>query len=214
MSTSKERIFHVTEILFQQMLAVFVLLVFWQLFISNSPANNKGTWHVVLCVMGFALCMAEGVQIFRHESVVTFGHTREEKKMAHMIVMAFAFICITIGISLKISQKEDFNLEHFSSTHGVLGLIAWILSFIAVLGGVFSMYFRNTSISPRVVKLCHIFLGITTYALGVACLCYGLEYLMGGRGRGWVALVILLVVYATYSLIGPFKSIFNYLRND
>ncbi|XP_028137003.2 probable transmembrane reductase CYB561D1 [Diabrotica virgifera virgifera] len=212
MTTSKERIFHVTEILFQQMIAVFVLLVLWQLFISNSPVNSKGTWHIILCVTGFALCMAEGVQIFRHESVVTFGNTREEKKLAHMIVMAFAFVCITIGISLKISQKEDSNRAHFTSTHGILGLITWIFSFITALGGVITMYFRHL-LSPRVIKLCHILLGITTYALGVATLCYGLQY-MYGTGRGWVALVVLLVVYATYSLIGPFKSIYNYLRND
>lgn len=72
--------------------------------------------------------MAEGVQIFRKESTVTYGDTREEKQKVHLLVMVLGFTCITIGISLKISQKEDWNRSHFDSTHGSLGSF-WVLIF-------------------------------------------------------------------------------------
>ncbi|CAG9861902.1 unnamed protein product [Phyllotreta striolata] len=204
---SKEAIFRVTEVLFQQILVLFFLLIIWELFKSNAyPASSKDTWHIILNVLGVALCMAEGVQIYRKQSIVTIGDTRDEKRIAHLVVMLFSFVCITTGISLKISTKT----EHFKSIHSQLGLSSWVISFVALIGGITAYYSRSMPrVSPMIVKVLHIFIGITAYIIGVATLVYGLEYLMGAHSRGWVALTVLLLVYVAYSLLEPCKSLFN-----
>ncbi|XP_057664336.1 probable transmembrane reductase CYB561D1 [Diorhabda carinulata] len=208
--TNKERFFHVSEILFQQVIAVFVLLIIWELFKSYS-ISSKHTWHIVMSVLGLALCMAEGIQIFRRESIVTFGHSREEKRTAHLVMMGLGFVSLTIGISLRISVTEDASRSHFSSIHAQLGLTTWILSFVSAMGGSIS-YFFPTSFNPRIIKLLHIFIGISTFIIGITTLSLGIKnYLLSGFQRGWITLIVLLALYGSYCLISPLTSFFNYL---
>lgn len=213
LGATREKVSHISEILFQQILAVFIVLILWELFKSTSYGiGSKGTWHIILCVLGVALCMAEGVQIYRKQSIVTFGHTREDKKNGHLVVMLFGFICITIGISLKISYKVDNNMAHFMTTHSRLGLSTWIISFVAILGGLLAYQARGISrISPSIIKIIHVVIGLSAYLIAIVTLVFGLEHLMGAGTNGWIALTILFLSVAVYSLIGPLTSLFNYI---
>ncbi|CAG9821233.1 unnamed protein product [Phaedon cochleariae] len=215
--SAKDRAIYITEVIFQQILAIFCVIILWELFSqSNYDFSTKRTWHILLCVFGFALCMAEGVQIFRKESIVTVGNNRLDKAMAHLIVMCVAFLSITIGISLKISEKSDLNREHFNSTHGILGLSSWIIAFVTALGGVIVKNSDRLNIGrPSLFKFVHILFGVSAYVLGIVSLGYGLHYLLvigSNRIHGRDFLIALMSIYVSYSLIGPCLSLFHFMK--
>ncbi|KAG5874396.1 hypothetical protein JTB14_012379 [Gonioctena quinquepunctata] len=147
--------------------------------------------------------MAEGVQIYRKESLVTCGETRLDNVKIHAVVMLLGFLCVTIGVSLRISANSD----HFTSTHGKLGLSAWIIAFVAAIGGLVSSRRKNS-----IIKLIHVAVGVTAYLLGIIALVFGLSYLKVGDYRQ-MFLILLLFNYVGYSLLGPFKSVLNFIRN-
>nr|XP_023013676.1 uncharacterized protein LOC111503566 [Leptinotarsa decemlineata] len=206
---TKSRILHVSEILFQQILAVFILLIFWEIFKSYN-FSQKPAWHIILCVAGFALFLAEGVQVYRKESIVSFGETRKDKIKVHGIIMVTGFICMSIGIILKISQKEDSNLAHFTTVHGKLGLSAWILAFVASIGGAISAQFSFAG-KTATIRLVHLLVGVIAYLLGIINIGYGLKYLdVGDNGK--IFLIVLLSIYVCYSFMGPLLSVKNYFK--
>ncbi|CAH1991454.1 unnamed protein product [Acanthoscelides obtectus] len=158
--------------------------------------------------------MAEGVQFYRKETIVTFGSTRESKVFGHGAVMGLAFIMILIGVSLKIQDKINNHRDHFATTHSQLGLSTWIIAFIAVLGGLASAnILRFSSIGkPRLIKLIHLLIGVTAYILGIVTLGYGIAYL-GVPENGRTFLIVLMAIYVAYSLIGPCLSVYNFIKD-
>ncbi|VEN57110.1 unnamed protein product [Callosobruchus maculatus] len=209
---ARRRFFNVSEVVFQQVLAVFVLLILWEVFKFHALASLH-TWHIIMCVLGVALCMAEGVQFYRKETIVSFGSTRDSKVLGHGSVMGLAFVMILIGVSLKIQDKIDNGRNHFATTHSKLGLSTWIIAFVAVLGGLVSANsLRFSSIGkPSIIKLVHLSLGVTAYILGVITLGYGISYL-GVPENGRIFLIVLLSLYVTYSLLGPCLSVFKFIK--
>lgn len=82
--------------------------------------------------------------------------------------------------------------------------------FITVLGGIFLAKFARTQV--RLIKICHILLGLTSYLLGIFAIAYGLPKLAGVTERGRTALIIFMSIYVAYSLVGPCTTIINLFR--
>ncbi|KAJ8916367.1 hypothetical protein NQ315_005064 [Exocentrus adspersus] len=210
--TAKERSLLIIDTLFQQLLAVFVLLILWEVF-KNYNFNNAHAWHVVLCTLGFGLCMAEALLLFNKENSFLVNVDRAKRGSIHAAVMFLGFACITAGIALKINQKEERGSKHFTSTHGILGLVSWILTFISIILGILvGCAQKSTSLGrPASYRIVHLLLGVATYITGVVALGFGLHYLVGYTGlHGRNALIIFLALYVSYSLISSVKSCYNY----
>lgn len=50
---SEERVYKVAETIFQVILAMFVVLVLWEILKIDTLAKHR--WHVILCVLGVSL---------------------------------------------------------------------------------------------------------------------------------------------------------------
>ncbi|CAH1112374.1 unnamed protein product [Psylliodes chrysocephalus] len=95
---------------------------------------------------------------------------------------------------------------------GLYRLSTWIISFVAILGGLLAYQARGISrISPSIIKIIHVVIGLSAYLIAIVTLVFGLEHLMGAGTNGWIALTILFLSVAVYSLIGPLTSLFNYI---
>ncbi|KAJ8929110.1 hypothetical protein NQ314_018224 [Rhamnusium bicolor] len=211
----KVRIIHIIETVIQHIVVLFFLLILWELF-KNYSFKSLGTWHIILCTLGFALCMAEALILFSKDSVLLTGVDRVTKGKYHAVVMFIAFLCITIGISLKIYQKADEGRHHFTTTHGRLGLSAWILVIISIFAGMAAAkpnVFLNFA-RPVWFKLFHLIVGAAAYIIGIVTVGYGLHYLQQYTGEnGRIALLVFLIIYVVYSLIGSVLTCYNLVLN-
>ncbi|KAJ8980661.1 hypothetical protein NQ317_017587 [Molorchus minor] len=233
-STLKEKTLRVADLLHQQLIAVFFILILWEV-LKNYDINSVGTWHIILSTFGppkrriaesewesFAVCMVEAILMFKADGPLR-GYNRVSRGMFHGACMFLGCASITAGVSLKIYQKNENNIAHFTTTHGKLGGLS-------KYGTVSYRYFSvdlNTSVChwrsirinrPRIsssirliwVKLFHNLLGIVTYVVGVVALGYGLNYIQTYTGEnGRITLLVFLVCFVSYSLVGPIVSVFN-----
>ncbi|XP_018567192.1 cytochrome b561 domain-containing protein 2-like [Anoplophora glabripennis] len=210
--TYKDRTLNIIDTLFQQLVAVFVLLVLWEVF-KNYSLSNVHAWHVILCTIGIGLCMAEGLLLFNKENSFLKDMDRATRGTVHGGVMCAACISLTIGIALKIDQKVQASSNHFTSNHSKIGLTAWILILISAIIGILTANIRRCPGlgKPPLYRIIHLFLGVSAYILGVVALGFGLNYLESLTGaNGKIALMVFLALYVAYSLLGPIKSCYNH----
>ncbi|KAJ8962908.1 hypothetical protein NQ318_001319 [Aromia moschata] len=210
MESTKEKLLHLAELLQQQLVAVFFLLILWEVF-KNYTLSSVGTWHIVLCVFGYGVCFVEAILMFTKEGFLRDAD-RFTRSKYHALWAILGCVSVTVGVALKIYQKNESNRDHFTSTHGRLGLCAWILTVLVALVGPIVTYSKKFShkIRPIWIKGCHIFLGIAAYVLGIVTLGFGLDYLSAYTGEhGRIALLVFLIVYVSYSLVRPVLTLFN-----
>lgn len=77
--------------------------------------------------------------------------------------------------------------------------------FITVIGGI--VLAKVPLNNMKIIKFCHIIMGVTAYILGIVTIGYGLSYLVEEKGR--IALTIFMSIYVVYSLIGPCTTLIN-----
>lgn len=93
----------------------------------------------------------------------------------------------------------------------LLGLAAWILVFLAVFAGIFVGNAKRFSGLARPIwfKLTHLIIGVAAYVIGVVTVGFGLHYLEAYTSEnGKIALLVFLVIYVTYSLVGSALTCF------
>lgn len=82
--------------------------------------------------------------------------------------------------------------------------------FVTAVGGILLAKFASSNV--KVLRLCHIILGISAYLLGIIALGFGIPKLGTVPERGRTALIIFMSIYVVYSLVGPCTSIVNIFR--
>ncbi|XP_019865931.1 transmembrane reductase CYB561D2-like [Aethina tumida] len=211
--TLTQRCLWMSHVLFQQCVAVIVTVILSTV-IVNLDINNIGTWHIILCTLGYAFFMAEAIVVFAKSSFITVSLKRKFHGYIHGVLMGCAIICVTIGISLKIYQKST----HFKSNHAITGLVSWILGLVATFGGVAAanaIHFKSF-IRPVWIKFFHNFLGIASYSIGMASLALGLykgSIKMYTQDETRTAMVWVIGILTVYSLLEAFKSLFFQIKN-
>ncbi|CAH0551311.1 unnamed protein product [Brassicogethes aeneus] len=212
----KTRFFWIANILFHNLVAV-VTVVLLTIIVQHSKLNSYKTWHYILCTLGYGLFMAEAIVIFSKNSSFTQDLNRRVNGYIHGILMGLAVISTTIGISFKIYQKNTSNSEHFTTNHGITGLVSWLLAMVAVFGGLaalFSKPFENY-IKPIYIKFLHNFLGISSFSIGCASLALGLEkhaILFHTSPETRVALTWAISIMTAMALLGALKSFYNQFK--
>lgn len=65
--------------------------------------------------------MAEAVVLFASNSVLTLNVNRVLRGTIHGVLMGCGTLSLTVGMAIKMKQKNDANRDHFTSIHGILG---------------------------------------------------------------------------------------------
>lgn len=121
--------------------------------------------------------MTHGTLAMADRNIFTQGNSYQKRVTTHWVLQATALLCITIGQTLIYVNKENNGYPHYQSTHSLFGLVTYLLTFGATLGGVLTKYsFKLGSVvKPAMLKAGHGFAGVAVYVLGLATIFLGLN---------------------------------------
>ncbi|EAT46444.1 AAEL002406-PA [Aedes aegypti] len=177
------------------------------------------TWHVILCVFGFHVLMAESILAFYSSCSWAVALTQPQRRTTHWIMQVIGAVCIIVGIALEYYWR-DRNPEkrHFSTTHSILGLVALILLVLSMCNGLGSLYAveLRKRIKPVYLKLSHHFIGLACFVFGMAAIVLGYNkriFRENSTPELQLTLKVLTVLVIFLSVPGVLRTIFSHVRN-
>lgn len=97
-------------------------------------ARTLFAWHPILMSIGYLGFMCEGIAVALRARDVD-GNARVSRLMSHMWVQLSSIFCASLGFAAIYVNKTMHGKNHFTSLHGKLGLIAYLMSLaVAALG--------------------------------------------------------------------------------
>lgn len=170
--------------------------------------------HAWLVTIGFSFFMAEGVMIHYEGNVLTNGYKRKTKTTIHWVVLTLGGGCGAAGALIKMIQK-GFLLQ---STHGKLGMTAFVLCILAMTSGLSALFSTRVKklITPLLNKTFHNFLGFACFVIALVTQYYG--YQTGYfKSRSETDFQILMKCLTLTSLVlssyGPMKALYQKIKN-
>ncbi|XP_018570194.1 cytochrome b561 domain-containing protein 2 [Anoplophora glabripennis] len=128
------------------------------------------TWHPLLLSLGWMFLMSEGILALSKESILRkkFKISGSLKIFLHWTSLTAAAILILIGFLVITINKNRLNKYHYTSWHGLLGLIAVITYIPPCINGVATLYGKDLKayLNPKIVKLVHVVTGTLCFACG------------------------------------------------
>ncbi|ERL89552.1 uncharacterized protein LOC109540501 isoform X1 [Dendroctonus ponderosae] len=208
-----QRLFLITQGCFHILMGIFVASTVW-LMAYNRDWGSMHTWHVFLSTIGFALLMAEAVAMQNPGNGFFLGYGKIARGFLHGVLMLLATTAVLAGVSIKIQDKALNNRSHFTTTHGIVGFVSYLLTMLSFLGGILLFFvklvLRICNLRPIYLRKCHTFLGISAYALGIVSLCFGLRnYFSEASYHTNTGFIVILGTYTGLNLIGPVKNLFS-----
>ncbi|XP_070559595.1 transmembrane reductase CYB561D2-like [Ptychodera flava] len=162
---------------FLGMVAHLVSIVFCGIIIYHAwPGSSLFSWHPTLMCVSFAFLMAEAILFFSPESTLLPKAMRKTKVKYHWINMVTAIACAVAGLVIIFINKNIHGKSHFTSWHGILGLITVIYSCLQSTGGTLLLYPKVVSGMVKLadLKLYHATSGLLLFTLACTTLILGL----------------------------------------
>ncbi|CAB3228804.1 unnamed protein product [Arctia plantaginis] len=152
--------------------------------------------HTVLCTVGYFIIMAQG--ILAYSPVGWANHLKyDSKKIIHSTMQICGSILAISGSAVIIAET---NLT-FTTSHGICGLVATILTVINLLAGIFNMFFNRTR-KLILLKILHICLGALTISVAFIALILAFDlYYREENGDINANLAIALSVFALFGIL-------------
>ncbi|KAJ8953014.1 hypothetical protein NQ318_015376 [Aromia moschata] len=128
------------------------------------------TWHPLLMSIGWTLLMTEAVLMLSKENVIPkqlkLNHTIKER--LHWVFLTIGALLIAAGFIVVTISKNEKNKEHYTSWHGIFGLIGMIAYIPPCINGIPLLYRRDIGdyVNIRIVKFVHIIGGIVSLTCG------------------------------------------------
>lgn len=130
--------------------------------------NTNYEYDVFSSNIQYQLMMTQSIMGFYSQNVWSKTYTRQTQRTIHWVLQAAGSSIAMIGIICEYVSREQKGKKHFKPGHGLVGLIATILTLISMLGGVsalYSIYLKKT-IRPVYLKLAHNLNGMAAFVLG------------------------------------------------
>ncbi|XP_076012671.1 transmembrane reductase CYB561D2 [Genypterus blacodes] len=147
---------------------VFMAVMSW-------PGSSLFSWHPFFMTLAFSLLMTEAILIFsRHGSPIR-KCLHKTKVRLHWILQSLALCCALLGLAAIFYNKHLNGKAHFTSWHGLLGLITVCVvsvQSVAALPLIYHSLAKGWSLAK--LKRYHAASGLVTYLLGSISLCLGL----------------------------------------
>ncbi|KAG7301462.1 hypothetical protein JYU34_014420 [Plutella xylostella] len=156
--------------------------------------------HIIMCTVGYIMLMCEAVLTFNSNNAWSHTLYHSQKKVAHLAVQVAGSSLALAGCIIRIS---GYGGKHFSTAHGVTGWLAFILTFISLIGGVLNLYLKQ---HDKIIKICHASLGSATLILAATTLCLGFDKQLFRLFASDSATNILIIATVVV-LVGTFYSV-------
>lgn len=173
------------------------------------------SWHVILSTLGYVPIMAESILLFTGDDGWIKLVSTRTKYIVHGVLITLGTVCFTAGnIVISANTKTD----HFSTVHGLTGLISMILCLLSLLIGLATYYstkLRNM-IKPVKLKFIHNLVGILGYIIGIVSLCYAFYtrwWIFYTEEKSRLAAVIVTIITTLWTLNGSISSGYNQIKS-
>ena len=150
----------------------------------------------------YLILMAQGILAMADYNFVTKSLTYQKRVTVHWVLQVIALVFITIGQTTIYIRKAGQGKSHFTTLHGIIGLITYLLTVAASLGGVFTLYsFQlRAFMKPITIKIIHSLVGILTYLMGVATIGTGIfskSWVRRVENDSWVLPMMMMIMICT-----------------
>lgn len=159
------------------------------------------TFQYLLIMSHAILCMADN-------NFLTHSFNYQQRVTIHWVLQTSALILITIAQTCIFLNKNRMNKSHYQSTHGIFGLITYLMTVAATLGGVLTKYSFNlrTLVKPVVIKISHSFAGLVVYILAMITICLGVNQFFNDSHDSWSKPIFYVILFLTTTYV-TIKSI-------
>ncbi len=146
--------------------------------------------------------MLEGIIFFSSESALFPNMTRQTKVRCHWILMLCTAICSVIGLMVIWWSKELNGKSHYTTWHGLLGLVTVCYSIMQCCAGVFQLYPsvpQSFGIKLFQLKAYHATSGLLLFTLVCLSLFLGMYsnwFVRNVTGTSWYACVACPMIMA------------------
>jgi len=143
------------------------------MFYTAAPGSDLFSWHPTLMTISFCLLMSQAIAIFSPESSLLHSSERKDKVQLHWILNLFALLAGAGGFGAIYLNKEIVGKKHFTTWHGLFGLITCIGVLVAAAGGIIAKYnqYVKDYIRPINVKLYHATGSMIVFSLAMVTIC-------------------------------------------
>lgn len=152
--------------------------------------------------------MSEAIAALSGDGILSRNLSRRIISHIHWVLQCLGGSFSIAGFVVMYQVKET----HFKSIHAILGLASLVIMLVLSFSGILALYGTSLreKIRPVTNKMCHNFLGISCFVLGMASECYAYK-------KKWMTSVagndisILCTVFTAliviFSLIGALRSL-------
>ncbi|XP_075688044.1 transmembrane reductase CYB561D2 [Rhinoderma darwinii] len=161
---------------------------------KSQPGTSPFSWHPFLMSLAFSFFMTEAMLVFSPDASLLRSFSRKVRVRAHWILQLLSVLCAILGLGIIYYNKSLHGKPHFSTWHGLLGLLTVLWALIQNVGGITLLYpklAQRWALSTR--KLYHATSGLLLYLLGCASLFLGMSSLWFSAnvtGSSWYLCVL------------------------
>lgn len=153
-------------------LTTFAFTIF-MIYVSK-PGSSLFSWHPFLMTLAFSFFMTEAIMVFSPDSLL-HSLSRKARTRAHWVLQLLAVLCALLGLGIIYTSKVYQEKPHFSTWHGLVGLLTVLCTAVQNLGGVTLLYpklVQRWTLATR--KLYHATSGLLGYLLACGSLMLGM----------------------------------------
>ncbi|XP_014358853.2 uncharacterized protein LOC106711131 [Papilio machaon] len=141
--------------------------------LRNGLPLGSTPMHIILCVIGHQLLMAESILSLSSENGWSSKLRLVDKRRAHWILQILGSGIALAGNFIKILDKS----VHWNTYHGQFALVAIVFTVTSLINGLASLYAYEWRriFNGTISKLTHICFGTVAFAASSISLCYGFD---------------------------------------
>ncbi|KAG7301460.1 hypothetical protein JYU34_014418 [Plutella xylostella] len=159
------RTMHVVNTLTHLLLGAVIIL---GVLCGNYYSIIKGplSAHIYLCVVGYVVLMSQAVLSLSPYNGWSQTFSYQEKRFMHWVLQIAGSALAITGSIIKIVDTPD----NFQTVHGIIGLIALLLTCLSMIGGIINLLFFK--VNPKIIKILHASLGLLTLCVAYLSLIF------------------------------------------
>ncbi|KAJ8598377.1 hypothetical protein CTAYLR_002978 [Chrysophaeum taylorii] len=150
--------------------------------LGGLDASHLFSWHPVLMVLGYTICMGFGLQAFRSARL-----GRPRNKRLHASLHGCALVCVCLALRAVFEQHNAINAPNLYTAHGIIGLTVCVLFFAQYLVAALA-FLSDVFVSQReksILLAPHVLIGFLTYFGSVVAIVSGVAEKTAWMGCGY-----------------------------
>ncbi|XP_068598388.1 transmembrane reductase CYB561D2 [Brachionichthys hirsutus] len=140
------------------------------------PGSSLFSWHPFFMTLSFSFFMTEAILLFSPQGSPIKRFPHKTKGRVHWMLQSACVCCAVLGVAAIAYNKYLNDKPHFTSWHGLLGLLTVLVVVLQSLAAVPLIYHslvKGWSLAK--LKRYHAASGLVTYLLGSLSLLFGLS---------------------------------------